>query len=320
MENKPQIGIIGCGAIAESHRKGYEQNGLAPVAFADVSAERATAFAAKTEGARGYGSHLELLESGVTAVSICTPPNSHREIAVAALERGIHVLCEKPLAGTLEDSRAIETAAVGSNAVFMMAFRHRFLPAHQKMRELIRSGGLGKIVLFRNIFGGPNPGMKDKWFSRRAISGGGSLMDTSIHAVDLFRFYCGEIAAVSGQVNRMFSGTDVEDSGVLSLRSESGALGLVASSWNIGAYHARVEIDTEEGALSFNYHQKDVIFVRRKEAKTDETFPVTPSNGFTEQIASFLQTLADRRTPSPSVLDGLRAVEAISRVYANETL
>lgn len=164
MENKPKIGIIGCGVIVESHRKGYEQNGLVPVAFADVSGERAAEFAAKTEGARGYGSHLELLESGVTAVSICTPPNSHREIAVAALERGIHVLCEKPLAGTLEEARAIETAVAGSDVAFMMAFRHRFLPAHQTMRKLIRAGGLGKIVLFRNIFGGSNPGMKDKWF------------------------------------------------------------------------------------------------------------------------------------------------------------
>lgn len=63
-----------------------------------------------------------------------------------------------------------------------------------------------------------------------------------------------------------------------------------------------------------------MISVLRKEAKTSETFPVTPSNGFAEQIGSFLQTLAGRRAPSPSALDGRRAVEAIHQVYANETL
>ncbi len=316
MSTKPKVGIIGCGGIAESHRKGYEQNGITPFAVADASPEQAREFAGKCEGALACASYQELLASGVEAVSICTPPDSHREIALAALERGIHVLCEKPLAGTVEDCHAIEEAAAKSSAAFMVAFRHRFLPIHQTMRRLIRDEGLGEIVLFRNFFGGPKPQLMDRWFGRRAIAGGGALMDTAIHGVDLFRFYCGEVAAASGELGATFPGADVEASGVLSLRSESGALGLVAASWSIGTGKALVEIDTEEGALVCDYTRRGEIVVRRKGAAESEVLKVEPSNGFAEQIAAFLQALARGSAPSPSASDGSRAVEVIHSVYA----
>jgi len=320
MKNEPRVGIIGCGAIAESHLEGYEKNGITPVAFADISKERADAFATKLGTARTYSSSEELLNSGIDAINICTPPNLHCQIALAALDRGIHVLCEKPLAGTLADSLAIEDAAAKSPAVFMMAFRHRFLPAHLKMRELIQSGDLGKIILFRNIFGGPMPSMKDKWFCQQAIAGGGVLMDTSTHGLDLFRFYCGEVAASSGHIAKAFEGTDVEDSGVVSLRAESGALGLVTSSWNMGTWKAVVEIETEFGALLYDYSNGAEIKVRRKDVKTTETIEVVESGGFSEQISHFLQTIADQSAPSPSAFDGRRAVEILDNLYLSESL
>lgn len=320
MKEKLRVGIIGCGGVAISHLDGYKNNGLLPVAFADISKERAEALAQDSGAARAYSSSDELLDSGIDAISLCTPPNMHREVALAALERGIHVLSEKPLAGTLADSLAIEEAAAKSRAILMMAFRHRFLPAHQKMRDLIQSGELGKIVLFRNIFGGSAPEMKDKWFSQRAIAGGGTLMDTSIHGVDLFRFYCGEVTGSCGQIAKAFEGTDVEDSGILSLRAESGALGLLASSWNIGAWNAKVEIDTDGGALLYDYGNGTEIQVRRKDVESTETIVVPPSRGFSEQITHFLKTIEEQGAASPSAFDGRRAVEIIDNVYLNQSL
>ncbi len=317
MSTQPKVGIIGCGAIAESHRIGYQKNNLIPVAVADVSETHASELAKKCDNAQVFRSFTDLLESGVEAVSICTPPGTHHEIAVAALERGIHVLCEKPLAATLEDCRQIEKAEAASSAVFMVAFRHRYLPVHQAMRALIEKEGLGRIVLFRNLFGGPMPAMKDKWFSKRAIAGGGVLMDTSSHGVDLFRFYCGEIASFAGQTNRLFENTDVEDTGAVVLRSEDGALGIIASSWTIGTWNAIVQIDTEKASLTYDYSNSGEFILQRGADAPKEKVSVKSSDGFAEEITCFLKVIAGSDTNYPSATDGHRVVEVFQGIYSN---
>jgi len=318
MKDRLKIGIIGCGQVAASHLRGYEQNGVMPEAFADVSEEKAQAFASKVPGARAYSSYHELLEkSGVQAISVCTPPGLHREIAEVALSRGIHVLCEKPLAGTLDDCVAIEKAAATSDAFFMMAFRHRFLPAHQLLKSmLVEDKGIGKVVLYQNIFGGPATGMADSWFCQQAVAGGGVLLDTSTHGLDLFRFFCGEIQVSAGQARRTFLGTDVEDTGTLLVRSQAGALGTIASSWNIGGWVASVDIHAENARLSYDYSSPKEVVLTRKGAEAVERLPVSASDGFTEQIDHFLTSIESNRQPATGVLDGRRAVEVISGVYS----
>ena len=121
MHATPSIGIIGCGAIAEAHLSAYLANSAQITAVSDVSLERAEALAAKAGKPSVYIDYLELLDSGkVDAISICTPPHLHREIVIAALQRGIHILCEKPLAGTLEDAQAMVEAAATSSALFQI--------------------------------------------------------------------------------------------------------------------------------------------------------------------------------------------------------
>ncbi len=321
MQTTPTIGIIGCGSIAEAHLAAYQANAAAIVAVSDIDPDRAAAFAAKAGGATPYSDYLALLDSGkVNAVSICTPPHLHREIAIAALERGIHIQCEKPLAGTLEDSRAIVEAARDSRSLFQIAFRHRFLPAHRKIVSLLQGGELGRVIFFENIFGGPAQYMAGRWFSQRAIAGGGALMDTAIHAVDLFRFYCGEIASVSGRVDRAFEGTDVEDSGAVLLRAESGAIGVLLASWNIGTGQAKVSVHTDRAHLLYEYANPTRILLKRHGATEPEVIEVEASGGFTEQTAHFLESIAAGREPSPGLNDGLRAVEVIDEIYTRHPL
>lgn len=317
MKHSIKVGIVGCGAIAKSHVTGYHQNAIYPVGFADASLDRAVELSKHSNGAKAYSAYRDLLDSGVDAISICTPPNIHREIAVEALKRGIHVLCEKPLAASLEDCLAIEEAGYGATAKLMMAFRHRFLPAHKKIQELIDGGDFGRPVLFQNLFGGPMPEMQGKWFTQRAVAGGGVLMDTSVHGIDLFRFYCGEVVAASGQTHRAFEGTDVEDTGALVLLAKEGAIGLIAASWNIGSWNALVKIHTEAGLLVFDYNKEDEIQVKRGHGSEMERIEVKPSNGFSEQIACFLQSIESGAAPSPSAIDGRKVAEVLEGIYAD---
>ncbi len=311
-----KVGIVGCGNVAKAHLAAYQRHGATVVALADPSAQNLSVLAESAPGAKTYASYRDLLAAGeVEAISLCTPPHLHREVAVAALEAGVHLLCEKPLAATLEDARAMEAAATASKAFVMMAFRHRFLPAHQWMKQRLAQGDLGNIVLFKNIFGGPAQAMAGRWFCQRAIAGGGVLLDTSVHGLDLFRFYCGEVESANAQMNRAFEGTDVEDSGILSVRAASGALGVMVSSWNIGTGAAEVEIYTDRAHLSYRYADQKIV-LRRAGVSEPEIVPVEVANGFNEQTAHFLASLREGKAPLPSLCDGLRAAEILSEIYS----
>jgi predicted dehydrogenase len=311
-----KIGMIGCGNIAESHLRGFLACGAEVAAFADADPARAQAMAGKSPGGRAYPSYRDLIAgSGVEAVIICTPPNLHREIALAALEEGLHVLCEKPLAANLRDALDIETAAAGSGKVFMTAFRHRFLPAHQTMKRLLGERGFGKAVIFQNIFGGPSRESADKWFCNQSVAGGGVFLDTCVHGIDLFRFYCGEIQTCSGQSVRDFSGTSVEDSGVMSLRSQTGTLGTISGSWNIGTWRMAVEVLAENGRALYDYADPLRIVLEDADGTT-ESVPVTKSDGFQEQAAYFLSCIAAGTPAVPGALDGRRAVEIATGLYS----
>jgi len=205
--DKIRVGIVGCGDIARSHLEGYLKNSVQPVAFFDLRREAAEKLAAGLSGARVYSDCRSMMESGeIDAVSICSPPAFHEEAACLALEAGINLLCEKPLAHTVPSAARIVDTAKTSGKTLMTAYRHRFIPAIAKMRQLIGEGRVGPPVLFNNIFCGSAPQMSQKWFSKKDIAGGGSMLDTSSHSVDLFRFLVGEIVDQRALWNRRRSG------------------------------------------------------------------------------------------------------------------
>lgn len=311
-----KVGIIGCGDIAEQHAAAYVANGATIVALADVNRVATEKFAAKYEGAKAFDDYKALLDSGlVDVISICTPPSTHEEIAVSALSKGIHVLCEKPLANTIEEGLRIAEAARASKAKFTIGFRHRFFPAVRKVKELIDSGKIGPVVFIDNNFTGSAVHFKDRWFSRKAIAGGGTMMDTTSHSIDIFRYLVGEIAESHGVVHRNWAETDVEDASVLVVKSESGVLGTLTASWTAGVGFAKIDVIGQSGRILFDYHRGgEVQYKERGEDEFTEV-PVEPSSGFPEEIGAFLKSLNSTESESPTIEDGVRSLEIIQNVY-----
>lgn len=316
MKSKIRVGIIGCGGIANAHVDGYRNNGIVPVALADVNPEAAQKLSAKCPGARVFTDYRALINSGrVDAVSVCSPPVAHEAAVVFALKHGIHVLCEKPLAHHPASARRMQAAAKKSKALLMTAFRHRFLPAIVKMRQLIDAGTIGKLVLFQNIFCGPAFGMNKRWFSKKAIAGGGSLLDTNSHSVDLFRYLVGEVAGQHALMHRHLKGTDVEDAGILVVKSKSGVVGSLASAWVAGSGAADIDIFGQGGRMIYDYTQPDVIRFIKLGQKEWTSVKAKPSGGFAEQIAHFLGAVRRKNRLTCTGHDGLRAVEIIHATY-----
>jgi len=172
-----RVGIIGLGTIGETHLAALRQLRVTEIFAADPSAAaraRATYFAVHC-----FADYREML-SGVNldGVVVATPPRTHREIAVSALDAGLGILCEKPLAVTIEDCDAISTAVANAGGPFQVGFCHRFQPQVHALRELLDSGAIGRPVLVNISFIHGLTEQGRQWITDAAQSGGGVLFDS----------------------------------------------------------------------------------------------------------------------------------------------
>jgi UDP-N-acetylglucosamine 3-dehydrogenase len=317
-----RIGLVGAGGIGKAHLNAWKSVADAKVvAIADVDAARAEAAAAEI-GARACAGHEEMLAAGgLDAVDVCTPPVFHAEPVKAALAAGLNVLCEKPLAEGPVAAREMVAAARESGRLLMTAFCHRFHPPVVALRRLIDEGKMGEIRMMRNRFAGPFAGIEDVWFSNPGISGGGCLMDTSVHSVDLFRFLAGEVTRVEGagvRINPKLA-EGVEDTAAMLLQSEGGAIGIIEASWALPAGTNSVEV----------YGTKGVAFVRYWEVLPSEYrldgmdgFEPLPEEGdrFVGELTHFAAACRGECELAVTGFDGLRAVEVIYDAYRSAGL
>lgn len=241
-----QVGVIGCGRIAQTrHLPEYADNADVKLAgVVDLNRERAKEIAQKYQ-AKAYASYQALLaSSSIDAVSVCTFNNTHAEIAIAALNAGKHVLCEKPMATNLEEAEAMVTAAKRNGKFLMIAQNQRLTVAHVRAKQLIEAGEIGTLLTFRTTFGhsGPetwtiDPG-KDIWFfdQKRAVMG--VMADLGIHKTDLIQYLTGQtvVEATAKLValdKKNEDGTliHVDDNAMCIYLLDGGALGTMTASW-----------------------------------------------------------------------------------------
>jgi predicted dehydrogenase len=304
-----RIGIIGCGGIGRTHFNAWSQAGYTPVALADTVPGAATTLAGSS-GAQAYTDIATFLaEAKLDIVSICTPPSTHRELVVSALAAGVHVLCEKPLAPTVADCEAMIAAASAANKLLSVGFCHRFQPHIETMKQMIDSGTIGEVIMFRNRFAGHMANVESKWFSDPALAGGGVMMDTSVHSVDLFRHLIGD--AVSIQASAVTRTTElgpalrVEDTSVILLTSADGVIGTIEASWRTPPGEWIVTVYGTRGSLNMDY---DTMQLWHTDA-TGQRQQVTVADGdrFVNEMAHVAQCVNGEAQLRVTGADGLAA-------------
>lgn len=308
-----RVGIIGCGGIAREHIRGYKAiEGAEVAAGVDVDIQRAIDVAGPDHA---YTSFHEMFEKeSLDAVSVCTPPRFHKDAVCAALEAGIHVLCEKPLASNAVEAREMVECSNRTGKLLVTAFCHRFHEPVMFARDLIRSGRIGKVVMFRNRFGG-KADMTRVWFSNPEISGGGTVPDTSIHSIDLFRYLVGNPLKVAGAVATADSRYRVEDCSVIMLQTRDGAIGTIEASWTSPGSSNTIEIYGTDGAVIVDYTKPHVQFMTANSGQWEE-HPNDNPDRFLQQAKHFVDCVSNGSTPIVDGVDGLRANEVVDKVYA----
>ena len=313
-----RIGIVGCGGIGGRHLLSYQNNGHTPTALADAFSE-AAAKAAEKWGGKPYGDWREMFaQEQLDAISVCTPPNVHREISVAALEAGIPVLCEKPMTTTLADAEAIAQAAESTGTLFFIGHCHRFQPQIQKLRELIDAGELGAVRMFRTRIGFHFLRAESSWFTDAEISGGGILIDTHVHSVDIFRYLCGEVEEVTALTSTMDTplgpAMRVEDSAIMTVRSTEGVLGVMEASWRTPPGEVQVTVYGTAARAVVNY-QTLQLTLQKADEKEARPIEVEDANRFDREIEHFLACVRGEQQPRLKPEDGVIAIRCLMAAY-----
>ena len=230
-----RIGFLGAGLIATYHSKSLRHSG-APVVRAgvfDPDTERAAAFAAAS-GHTVCATEEEVLDD-CDAVYICTWTNTHPRLLAAAVARGVHVFCEKPLAFTTADAEQMARLATDAGVTHQVGLVLRYSPAYLWARHLVTDGAAGRVmtVVFRDDQFIPVQGhYASTWRGDRTLVGAGTLLEHSIHDVDMLRYLVGDVARVSAQTANFHGLIGIEDVATASLRFTNGATGVLNSVWH----------------------------------------------------------------------------------------
>lgn len=354
------VAMIGHGFMGAAHSQGWR---VAP-RFFDLDAQPVMELVVGRTGAQGSAEKWgwnsssadwrEAVErDDIDVIDIVTPGDSHAEIAIAALDAGKHVLCEKPLANSVAEAQAMTDAATRAAArgvVAMTGFTFRRVPAATLARDIVASGRLGRIYQVRASYLQDwltDPTAPFVWRLDKSLAGSGALGDIAAHAVDLTQFVTGStLTTVSGIIETLVPERDgqrvtVDDLALFHGRLDSGVLvNIEATRLATGRKNAlRIEVSGDAGAISFDLEDMNSLQFYDATAPQAErgfttimvTEPVHPyiaawwppghtlgyEHGFSNQVKDFVDGITSLTQPRPSFADGLQVQRVLAAVEAS---
>ena len=276
--------------------------------------------AAERFGVRYFESAGSLLGE-VDAVVVCSENKHHARDVIPALEGGVHVLCEKPIATTTEDARAMMGASESSGSQLGIAFPVRYLPSMVRARDLVRGGSLGRVLAINGTNHGRIPG---GWFLDPELAGGGAVMDHTVHLADILRWMLDvEVKSVYAEVDSFFGGGETDDSAILTLELEGGPIAdgtfaTIDPSWSRGDGFptwgdVTLRIAGTSGVLDVDPFARPLRTFDHTSGSPAWSYTGEDMNAL--MLADFLRGVVDGTPTGASGLDGLRTLEVVLAAY-----
>jgi predicted dehydrogenase len=331
--------LIGCGFIAENgHIPAYRQHpgAFQIVAVADPNAARRARARELLPGAEMHEDAESMLRSAedLDFVDICLPPAYHARFAHVALDRGLHVLCEKPLATTAEDARAMLEHAVRARRVLFPCHNYKHAPVIRAVRRTLDTGVIGKVNLvtlhtFRTTHARGVSDWRPDWRRERRYSGGGIAMDHGSHTFYLaFEWLGGHPTAISAKMTTP-PGYDTEDNLSCAITFPEG-LASAHLTWTAGVRKVIYTIQGSTGAIRVEDDDVEVCvmtrapgnggkasFERNVECVSSQWMDAGHPAWFASLLPQFFEAIRSRDYAGREAKDGLACVELISAAYAS---
>jgi myo-inositol 2-dehydrogenase/D-chiro-inositol 1-dehydrogenase len=307
-----KVGIIGAGYIGGVHASVLARDERVVIsAVYDVDSERADRLARTVGAVTAYDA--EQLLSGVEAVYITTPNTKHTGLALAAIEAGKHVFCEKPMATTVDDAKAILDRASASPRAFQVGHNRRFAPVYASLNQVLGNVRPHSVHVKMNRGELINP----PWVAEPEITGG-FLFETTIHMFDLLRFLFGEVKQMDA-AGSSHEYPEVDDFSVL-LGFESGLHATLASSadasWlfpfervEVFCHHATITTrEMESITVSEGLDGRHTTMSMQQLSKEEKW-------GYAQEDSAFVDAMANGSIPAVTALDGFKSVELVDACY-----
>ena len=330
---KPRLGFVGLGWIGRNRMESVVEADVAEVCgVQDISPVVASEAWKSVPGVVLFSSFDELLEHDLDGLVIATPNRFHAEQAIAALERGLAVFCQKPLGRNALETKRIVEAAENAGCLLGVDLSYRYIPAMQMLSVLVQSGALGKVFAvdarFHNAYGPDKP-----WFYDFSLSGGGCMLDLGVHLIDLalapLRF-----PAVTRVERTLFSGGEVlpkgservEDYCVATIETADSTAINLSSSWNLHAGRA-AEISvtfygTEGGASLHNVDGSFYDFAGERFHGTETEILRQPADSQWQwgslATLDWVRKLATKNAFDPDIARVITVAEIIDRIYSHK--
>lgn len=308
-----RIAVIGLAGVGRAHVDRWARNPNAElVSVCDINRQIADEFAAEYE-VKGYASTEEMLDTeNLTAISICTPPKVHLALTRMAAARGIHVLCEKPMASTVEDCQEMIDVCGLAGVVLQIGHKKRFIPPLLRLKELTE-GDFGPIQYMVHRY--PHPGMSNKDWFWAEDDGGGPILENAVHAADILGFLMGDVDRVYAEGGTFFAPHRKPqiDCAMFTLRFKSGAIGVVnAGMVSMGGFSFEdFYVANENGVAEVmgRFDSAETLrysFRNDPETLQEENYPNFDS--FRAEIEHFIECIQTGSEPRASGEAGMKAV------------
>ena len=309
-------GVLGAGSVAQRRAMPAinKAEGAELHALLSRETERAKRLAAE-HGAKRYYTNVDdlLSDTDLDAVYVSTPVYLHCEHTIAAAERGLHVLCDKPMAMNPQECQQMIDACVANGVHLQICYLYRFHSCFQAIKNWIAEGRLGKIVHARMPFLKSVPIPAGAWRGQPEKSGGGCIMDLGAHTVDLLWHIIGDICEVSAFCNSVINNYDVEETAVIMMRFENGTQAVTDMSFLIPVNDLVFEVYGTDGwVLVYN---DDGWKIKTCFHGAHELIPSQYEDLYQFQFEHFARCVAQGEHPIASGADGLRTNQILATAY-----
>jgi predicted dehydrogenase len=324
-----QAGFVGCGNITDTHVRAAREAGLGIAAFHGRDPVKAAALAGRY-GGRAYERYEDFLRHRpLDLVVIGTPSALHAEQGIAAAERGLHVLVEKPIDVTVASGEALVAAAERAGVRLAVLFQDRLKPDLVRLKRFVDDGGLGRPLLASARVKWHRPPeyySGSSWRGRRALDGGAALINQGVHTVDLLLWLLGDVARVKGLAATTLHAIESEDVALSLLEFASGAVAtLEATTAAWPGYPRRVELTGTEGTVVVEGDLVVGADLRRpapglvssgsEGAASASSATVADAAPHRRMVEDFVRAIETGTAPVCDGREGLRSVAVVEAVY-----
>ncbi len=312
MSSNLRVLVAGCGSAGSRHARNMAAQGVENIRLFDPDRQRAERLA-KEIGARTYESVDSALDKGCDAVVVATPPLDHLSTSLKAVEVGAHLLIEKPLSTSTDGVAELLEKAEDANLVLMVAYNLRFLPALMRVKDLVESGAIGRLLTVHAEFGQYLPTWRPtsdyrKNYITSGDEGGGIILEES-HEFDYVRWLAGEVTSVYCAAGKLSDlEMQSEDSAVVTMRHEGNTISSLSIDCTQRGYRRAARLVGTEATINWDFNTGTEIIDNGNQRSFE---PLVSDLGptYVDEMRVFLESVAGEATPPVNGRDAHRVLE-----------